>query len=142
MMLRAILAGCILALPLPARGQTAHGGSLPTTRAGVYTATQADKGAEIYALSCASCHPAVTHSGPAFAAKWQGQPLGELFRFMSEEMPKQDPGILSPQEYTLVLAYMLRINGMPAGSRELSSDPVQLAGIRIDFKPPRDTSPR
>ncbi len=142
MKLRGLLAGCIIAVPVPALAQGANGPAERTTRSGVYTEAQSARGAEIYALSCASCHPAVTHTGPAFAAKWQGQPLSELFGFISQEMPKQDPGILSPGEYTVVLAYMLKMNGMPAGSATLPSDPARLSRIRIDFKPARDTTSR
>lgn len=141
-MLRGWMAGCIIAMPLAVQAQTTGGTEVRSTRSGVYTLSQSAKGAEIYALSCASCHPAVTHSGPAFANKWQGHALSELFLFMTQEMPKQDPGILSPQEYTLVLAYMLKMNGMPAGGIELPNDPAALARIRIDFKPGRDTSSR
>jgi mono/diheme cytochrome c family protein len=141
-MWRAALAGCILAVPVAARAQSSHGTEARTTRSGVFTTQQASRGSEIYALNCVSCHTAATHAGPAFAAKWDGRPLAELYRFMTQEMPKQDPGILSPKEYTLVLAYMLRMNGMPAGPDELPEDPALLERIRIDLRPARDSSPR
>jgi mono/diheme cytochrome c family protein len=141
-MLRVWLAGCIIAVPVSARAQSSNGETVRTTRAGVYTAAQAARGSEIYALNCASCHTAATHAGPGFAAKWSGRPLAELYRYVNQEMPKQDPGILSPQEYTLVLAYLLRMNGMPAGPEELPADPARLEKIRIDLKPTRDSTPR
>lgn len=144
-MLRGLLTGgiiAILATPVAARAQSAGPETVRTTRSGVYTAAQAAKGNEIYALSCASCHSAATHASPAFAAKWQGHSLSELYRYMNQEMPKQDPGTLSPREYTLVLAYMLKMNGMPAGHEELPNDLAQLEKIRIEFKPARDTSQR
>ena len=141
MKLRLLFATCILAIPGAALAQSEgtrdRSGS---TQGGVYTAAQAAEGGELYALRCASCHPAATHTGPAFATKWDGHALSELFQYISEEMPKQDPGSLSPEEYALALAYMLKLNGMPAGPVALSSDPKALQKIRIDLKPTRGSS--
>jgi hypothetical protein len=114
--------------------------SARSTRAGVYTPRQAADGHEIYVLSCVSCHSAVSHSGAAFTAKWDRRPLSELFGYIRGAMPKSEPGSLSGREYTLVLAYLLKMNGMPAGSVELPADSVALSRIRIDFKSPGDTS--
>ena len=114
--------------------------STRSTRTGVYTAAQAAGGREIYALSCVSCHSAASHSGAAFTAKWERRPLAELFGYIRGAMPKSEPGSLSRREYTLVLAYLLKMNGMPAGSVELPADSVALSRIRIDFKTPGDTS--
>ena len=111
-----------------------------STRAGVYTAGQAAQGQELYAMHCQSCHPAITHTGPQFAAKWDGRPFWELYSFVRDEMPKSDPGSLSEREYITVLAYVLKMNGMPPGEAPLSTDSTQLSRIRIEFKPGRDTS--
>jgi len=140
-MLRLLLAGCIIALPVEVKAQTATLTGR-TTRSGIYTSAQADKGHEIYSLSCSSCHSAATHASPAFVSKWSGHVLAELYQYMNQEMPKENPGSLSPKEYTLVLAYLLKMNGMPAGPMELPSDPVELQKIRIDLKPVRDSLPR
>jgi mono/diheme cytochrome c family protein len=141
MMLRGLVAGCIIGLPGALQAQSAAE-EPRTTRSGIYTAAQATRGSELYALNCSSCHSAATHASPAFAAKWAGHPLAELFQYMNQEMPKENPGSLSAKEYTLVLAYLLKMNGMPAGRSELSSDPVELEKIRIDLKPMRDSSSR
>lgn len=142
--MRLLLPMCIIALPGVASAQSGGGGpeSLRSTRSGVYSAAQASKGREIYSLSCVSCHTPVTHTGPAFAAKWNGQPLSELFQYITESMPKQDPGSLSSEEYTQVLAYLLKLNGMPAGTGELPGDSTALHKIRIDLKVTRDSSLR
>jgi hypothetical protein len=47
-------------------------------------------------------------------------------------MPQNDPGILSAKEYAQVLAYLLQMNGMPAGPEELPSDAVMLRAIKFD----------
>jgi len=55
-----------------------------------------------------------------------------LFEFVQERMPKNEPGSLTPQEYADVVAYLLRMNRMPAGSDELSTDVATLKRIRIE----------
>jgi hypothetical protein len=80
---------------------------------------------------CVSCHAASTHTGPAFATSWVGKPLSELFSYVSERMPKNDPGSLSWEDYADVVAYLLRLNGMPTGREELPADSVRLKDIRI-----------
>jgi S-disulfanyl-L-cysteine oxidoreductase SoxD len=99
----------------------------------VYTAAQAGRGADVYAGMCRSCHAPASHSGPTFARTWNGRTLGELFRYVSEQMPKNDPGGLAPDQYADVLAYLLRMNAMPAGAAELPADAAALAAIRIDL---------
>jgi hypothetical protein len=48
-------------------------------------------------------------------------------------MPKSEPGTLTPDEYAQVLAYLLELNGMPAGDVELPPDPEAMKTIRIDM---------
>jgi hypothetical protein len=60
-----------------------------------------------------------------------GRPLADLFEYIRDEMPKSEPGSLTDEEYTIVLAYLLRMNGMPAGRQTLSSDPASLRAIAI-----------
>lgn len=128
-----LLAGCILSLSGTLAAQQPALDSVRSTRTGVYTAGQATEGGNLYALNCASCHTPATHAGPTFAAKWDHRPLSELFGYMRRDMPKNDPGTLSKREYTLVLAYLLKLNGMPAGSDELPADSVAMKKIRLDL---------
>jgi quinoprotein glucose dehydrogenase len=103
-----------------------------TTRSGVYTAAQAGRGADVYAGMCRSCHSAASHTGVTFAKWWKGRTLADLFTYVSERMPKNDPGSLAPEQYADVVAYLLRLNAMPAGAAELVPDSVALAAVRID----------
>lgn len=103
-----------------------------STSAGVYTAEQAAGGKEVFVAQCTGCHTSASHTGPAFAQKWMGRPLSELFGYVAERMPKATPGSLSEDEYVLVIAYVLKINGMPAGKTELSGDPALLNTIQFD----------
>jgi len=111
-------------------------GSAPerSTLAGVYTASQATRGSDLYAMSCQSCHTPASHAGPEFTGKWTGRTLLELFEYIRTSMPKSEPGSLSRREYVLVLAYLLKLNGLPAGASELPTDAEGLDRIRIAFK--------
>lgn len=104
-----------------------------TTADGVFTAAQAKSGGDLYTMLCQSCHAAITHTGTPFRSKWVGRTLGELYTYIREEMPKTEPGSLSEEEYTLVLAYILRMNGMPAGRRALTASDASMSRIRIDL---------
>jgi hypothetical protein len=127
-----ILAACILVLPVagPAQGPASNGQR--STKHGVYTREQWLRGRDVYAGMCAGCHPAITHVGPQFTTSWAGKKLSDLFGYLRERMPKNDPGSLSEQEYVDVMSYMLRLNGMPQGDEELPADSVALTKIRID----------
>ena len=135
-----LLLGVAAALVLHGSASAQAADSARSTRTGVYTAKQAAGGHDIYVLTCVSCHSPSSHSGPEFVAKWSGRPLSDLFGFLRSSMPKSEPGSLSAREYTLVLAYLLKMNGMPAGPVELPADSVALSRIRIELKASGDTS--
>lgn len=125
-----VLAGfAILAAdPASADAQSAR----RSTRSGVYTEAQAARGRDTFAGMCQACHTPATHTGPAFMASWGGRSLWELFDYLVANMPKSDPGSLSLEEYAQVVAYVLKMNGMPAGPRELPADEAALKAIRLD----------
>ena len=127
------LIGLLAALPVAAQSPA---DSARTTQGGVFTTAQAERGKETYLGMCASCHPAVTHTGEVFAKSWDGKPLSDLMTYMRDNMPKTDPGSLSSKEYAQVLAYMLKLNGMPPGRTELTHDLDVLARIRIEVRRP------
>jgi cytochrome c5 len=106
---------------------------LRSTMAGVYTAPQAARGEETYMAVCVSCHPAGTYKAAGFKATWKGRPLSDLFDQVREKMPKNDPGSLSTQEYVQLVAYILRINDVPAGDTDLAADVDVMKKIRIDM---------
>ena len=105
-----------------------------TTKERVYSATQAARGEQTYMSTCVSCHPPATYKGGVFL-NWQGRSLGDLLAFLSEKMPKNDPGSLSAKEYTQVMAFLLKINGMPAGQADLPANPAVLSKITINILP-------
>src|SRR5688500_10041256 len=65
-----------------------------TTAGGVYTAAQAARGEQLYMNVCVSCHPAGTYAQQAFRDKWNGAAVSQLFDFVSNTMPKNEPGTL------------------------------------------------
>ena len=106
-----------------------------TTMDGVYTLAQATRGSNVFAAYCKSCHTPTFHSGPPFRAKWYGRSLVDLFVYVRREMPKNAPGSMSDADYTLAIAYLLRINGMPTGTKPLAADTAELRRIRLDSVP-------
>jgi S-disulfanyl-L-cysteine oxidoreductase SoxD len=111
---------------------------MQSTMGGVYTAPQAIRGEETYMGVCVACHPAGTYKTAAFKAAWKGRPLSDLYDEVREKMPKNDPASLTPAEGAQVVAYLLKINGVPAGEIELPGDREALKKIRIEMPPAAD----
>jgi cytochrome c553 len=112
---------------------------------GVYTATQAERGATDYASHCVECHgESLTGnggevpplSGKPFLYKWDGLALQVLFDRIHMTMPQNNPGTLSGQEAADLTAYLLSFNQIPAGAAELSDAAQGLENIQIDAKRP------
>ena len=118
----------VMFVPQSARAQ----GKVRSTMTGVYTADQAVKGKEVFQGTCSGCHTVASHSGALFATRWMGKSLADFYDYVSRLMPKSAPGTLSEDEYVWVTAYVLKLNGMPASSHELSAAPELLKTIRID----------
>lgn len=82
---------------------------------------------------CNSCHaPLNNHVGPIFKASWGGATAADMMDYLVAEMPKNDPGSLSRSEYASIMAYLFKLNGMPAGNTALATDAASLRKIRID----------
>jgi cytochrome c5 len=109
------------------------GAPMQSTKSGVFTAPQAARGEETYMGVCVACHPAGTYKTAIFRETWNGRALSELFDQVKEKMPKNAPASLTPEEYAQVVAYLLKINGVPAGETELPADSDALKKIRIEM---------
>jgi mono/diheme cytochrome c family protein len=133
-MIRLLLAA--ITLPILSASLAAQNGVPTTTRSGVYDREQALRGQDVYAGNCRSCHTPESHTGQLFNSKWSGKSLLELYAYVRDQMPKNDPGSLSAQEYVEVLAYLLLLNRMPQGDTELPSDTAALRRIRIETSTP------
>lgn len=107
-----------------------------STALGVYTEAQAAEGAALYAGACAVCHGETlsgTYEIPAltgrFVRNWSNGSVGTLFDYVSQAMPQMAPGSLSPEDNARIVAFLLKANGMPAGSRPLPNDQAALDKI-------------
>ena len=108
--------------------------SAQTTLSGIYTDAQVTRGEETYYASCVSCHPKGTYAGPAFKTMWGDRPLSDLYDWILNKMPKNDPGTLTPEQSVDVIAYILKENGMPAGKTKMPADEAALKAIRIQLR--------
>jgi mono/diheme cytochrome c family protein len=116
-----------------------------TVWSGVYTEAQAYRGEKVADTTCIGCHgPKLDggDSGPIlvgerFLSGWTSQSVGELFAWMQEAMPAEAPGTLSKDDTAAVLAYILKLNKIPAGKVELSTDRAALDRIRFTEAPAR-----
>ncbi len=115
---------------------------------GVYTVAQATRGEEVFVRECVQCHsdkPGQTAGdgavpslvGEDFRFRWTDTSLVDLFDSISQTMPSAAPNSLSLQEYAAVTAYLLMLNGYPAGAAELDhAERKNLVRILIDEGPP------
>jgi mono/diheme cytochrome c family protein len=101
--------------------------------AGVYAQAQATRGKDIFGTICSSCHNISSQSGATFAKRWNGALVSDLYTVMTETMPKDDPGSLPEKDRVDVIAYLLKINDLPAGKEDLPADPEQMKKIVIDL---------
>jgi mono/diheme cytochrome c family protein len=100
---------------------------------GIFTEPQAATGEKIYMVLCNSCHaPLNNHDGAIFKASWAGTTAADMMDYLMAEMPKNDPGSLSRTEYASIIAYLFKLNGMPAGTTQLAPDAASLKKVRID----------
>jgi mono/diheme cytochrome c family protein len=88
-----------------------------TTNDGVYTEAQAETGEVLYSQHCLLCHDK-KYFRPVLK-RWEGQPIGVMFTVMSTSMPESNPGFLSLEEYTDILAYILSLSRYEPGDAEL-----------------------
>ncbi len=111
---------------------------------GVFTEEQASRGEGQFAQNCASCHGAQLGgtgeapplSGPEFLSNWNSLTMADLFDRVRTTMPIDRPNSLSREAYSDILAYMLKHNGLPAGTKELDRRSEMLTIIRIDAMKP------
>ncbi|HXS93001.1 MAG TPA: PQQ-binding-like beta-propeller repeat protein [Candidatus Limnocylindrales bacterium] len=93
-----------------------------------FTAAQADRGEQVYAAKCSTCHgenlsgmeQAPALAGPGFHRTWDSQPLLALANRIKTTMPPSAPGSLSANQLTDLLAYILKANDIRAGTVALT----------------------
>lgn len=106
-------------------------GGLKPASAGVYKEDQAARGDTVFQRSCLSCHTPSFHADEQFRMNWLGRTVYDLFKLLKTTMPEDNIGGMSDDDYTRVIAYVLKLNGFPAGADSLSSDSLAQKRIRI-----------
>jgi len=98
-----------------------------TTKSGVFTVAQTERGKAIYEKTCGNCHQVDFYRErlPKFA----GKPVSMLFETLSTTMPADNVGSLLTSEYLDVIAYIFSITGSPAGKTELTADNMESVKI-------------
>ena len=112
---------------------------------GVYTDAQAERGHTLYMQNCSRCHGADLSGNfetpplvGRFMPYWSGTTLDALFDYVSTAMPLDHPGALGAGTNTDILAYILKSNDLPSGSKELSA-----GGLKsINFDPAKPVARR
>lgn len=123
----------------PAKDTAQQLAQAPAASDGWYTADEAGKGKALFQANCQGCHgselgggvgPAL--KGPSFAATWGQKTLGALVTFEHSKMPLTAPGSLTLPDYQNLAAFILQQNGLPAGTRPLSSgaDNARVLGLK------------
>jgi PQQ-dependent dehydrogenase (s-GDH family) len=103
------------------------------------TAEQAERGHVAYEANCVACHgPGLVGgsygtplTGGYFDGKWRGKTVGALYEYAHSKMPPSRPGSLPEETYTDIVAYILQVNGVTAGAKELPAEATSLDGMVI-----------
>jgi S-disulfanyl-L-cysteine oxidoreductase SoxD len=105
---------------------------------GVFTAAQADRGRQP-AARCQGCHGpelAGTDRAPAlkgagFLANWENGSVNRLFLKVRDTMPPGNTDSIAPDTKLDIVAFLLRENGFPTGTTELSANADALDSLQI-----------
>jgi mono/diheme cytochrome c family protein len=104
----------------------------------VYSEAQAKRGEAVYGQQCVSCHGQALRgdSGPpltgdGFITQWGSQALSDLVNKIQRTMPASDPGKLTRQQSTDLVAYVLQMGKFPAGQADLTDSDALLKAITI-----------
>lgn len=91
------------------------------------------RGQEVWSTNCAACHgedllggAAPSLVGDDFFAQWTDRTVADLYERIQTTMPAVDPGSLTSDQYTDVVAFVLQANGFRPGEKELKSSAPEL----------------
>ena len=107
-----------------------------------FTDAQAERGGQVFQRVCLECHARLDMANADFRLKWGGQTTFDLFKNISTTMPDNSPGILPRADYVDVVAYILKLNGVPAGAAEMVEDSAAMSSAKMTLPaPPSDRLP-
>jgi cytochrome c5 len=103
---------------------------------------QVDLGEQWFRSVCLECHAVGSVSNPDFRLKWGGRSAFDLYELIRSTMPEHEPGSLTQGTYTAIVAYLMKLNGMPVGTSAIASDSSALASIKLSFPAGTSATPR
>jgi len=140
----AALAAAVALLASGAVTSRAHASAATAASApALFTAAQAAAGSKDYEAKCAACHGEQLEggAGPALSgdtfrtlAKNTKLTVGDLFNFISQQMPLNEPATLSHGQYAAIMAFILKTNGYRAGPKALTFAGAKVSKVRITPK--------
>jgi hypothetical protein len=74
-------------------------------------------------------------SNADFRVKWNTRFVFDLFDRIRSTMPESDPGSLTRAQYVDVVAYIVKLNGITAGTVELADDEAAMKKLTLPFPP-------
>ena len=99
--------------------------------------SQATRGADVYAGTCANCHQPAQFIGQNFVESWNDRRVYDFYALVRGTMPLDNPGGLKEQEYLDVVAYLLQANHQASPRPDsLRADTVALRGVKISVRAP------
>jgi hypothetical protein len=98
----------------------------------LYTAGQARRGEAVYDRVCLECHTRTEFRERPFLFAWEGTSVGQVYRYIAENMPDDGPGSLPESSYLDAMAYILEMNGYPAGDSELTADVSRMDSVPFE----------
>jgi len=104
---------------------------------GVYTDAQAERARATFDSICTQCHTLAPGgstrggavSGDKFMAAFTQKSVGDLLAYVSKNMPNGNGGSLAASTYNDLVALILRANGFPTGTTEVT--PAAVADVQI-----------
>jgi len=131
-----VVGNCLGIVPMAAAQEQKNSGR--TIWDGVYSAGQAERGKAAYLRHCGQCHNEdlsgyqAILKGDRFMTQWREASLENFYNTVRTTMPRDVPGSLSVDLYLDITAYVLLVNGMPAGASDLTRD--ALGSIQVQGK--------
>ncbi len=112
---------------------TAQGGVSAADSIAAVAARQMDLGQQWFQATCVQCHAVGAVTNDDFRLKWNGRNAFELFERIRSTMPQSSPGSLTRGTYLAIVAYLMKLNGMPGAGRPVVGDSTALASVRLQF---------
>ena len=135
-----LLAGLLISCA--ARDLSAQQSAATSDSVAAAAARQLDVGEQWFRSACLECHAVRGLDTSDFRLKWSGRSAYDLFEHIRSTMPESKPGSLTQGTYAAIVAYLMKLNGMPAGTRRVSSDSTALTTIRLTFPATAAVNPR